>query len=250
MDGGAFTTEQDARGARGQPSLERRLRLLLSAVLGLALVIALGIGYFTTVRELEAETRASLPLLTEQRARVEQARFHFAEQSVARLRADLLERLGAMGDEDPKAAFDALFERYPDGLWRVRPELDHPERLPSFYLRHDAPMNASVRRRAVASYRLLAERGPSLTPPFYSVYMDFVERGLMVFSRGVNWGAGATRETDNYRVPDDDRVRPREEPGPRGLLDPRLLRRGGPRVAGLDDRAARLRGAVDRHRRS
>jgi hypothetical protein len=76
------------------------------------------------------------------------------------------------------------------------------ERLPTFYLQaspfgHDD----SLRLRALVSYELLSERGPALVPPYFSAYVDFVERGLMVYSRGIDWGRTATPQTNNYDYP-------------------------------------------------
>lgn len=124
-----------------------------------------------------------------------------ADASVRRLRQTLVRRL----DQAPPGTagrFDSLFARSPDGLWRVRPELVDTANAPTLYL-HDGPhgLSDSVRLRAVVSYELLREQGPALVPPFFSAYMDFVENGLMVYARGIDWGGNANAQASNANYP-------------------------------------------------
>ncbi|UWX03813.1 hypothetical protein H1235_14655 [Pseudoxanthomonas sp. NC8] len=116
-----------------------------------------------------------------------------AEQSVARLQQDLLWRLDHADRAASPARFDTLFARSADGLWRLRPERVDVAHAPTLFLHQPASgLDASARLRAVASYDLLREQGPALVPPFFSAYMDFVEDGLMVYARDVDWGAVPT----------------------------------------------------------
>ncbi|MFK2878148.1 putative bifunctional diguanylate cyclase/phosphodiesterase [Rhodanobacter hydrolyticus] len=136
-----------------------------------------------------------------------------ADASVRRLRQTLVQRL----DQAPSGTagrFDGLFARSPDGLWRVRPELVDTENAPTLYL-HDGPhgLSDSARLRAVVSYELLREQGPALVPPFFSAYMDFVENGLMVYSRGINWGGNADAQASNADYPTMLGSDPRRNPG-------------------------------------
>ncbi|MBD8881766.1 EAL domain-containing protein [Rhodanobacter sp. 7MK24] len=136
-----------------------------------------------------------------------------ADASVRRLRQTLVQRL----DQAPSGTagrFDSLFARSPDGLWRVRPELVDTENAPTLYL-HDGPhgLSDSARLRAVVSYELLREQGPALVPPFFSAYMDFVENGLMVYSRGINWGGNADAQASNADYPTMLGSDPRRNPG-------------------------------------
>ncbi|MFO1252529.1 MAG: ATP-binding protein [Inhella sp.] len=87
-------------------------------------------------------------------------------------------------------------------MWRLRPAWVDLESRPTFYLQHGTQgPSEDARFRAVLSFDLLSEQGPAMVPPHFSAYVDFVEKGLMVFSRGIDWGRGATPQTDNFDYP-------------------------------------------------
>ena len=185
-----------------------------------ALVLTLGIGYITTVASLEKESIAALRRLMESRVKGESRTFTRAEDNVKRLKAELLARLD---ERDPTVAeeeFHRLFSRFDDGLWRVRPDLQDVESRPTLYLQHDVTLDTSIYQRAVVSYQLLSERGPAIVPPYYSVYMDFVECGLMVYSPHVDWGGNATRKTDNFNYPTMTGSMPENNPDRLGFWTP------------------------------
>lgn len=124
-----------------------------------------------------------------------------AGADVVRLRKTLVRRLDN-APPDTIDRFDTLFARSPDGLWRVRPDRLDTENAPTLYL-HNGPhgLSDSEKLRAVVSYELLREQGPALVPPFFSTYMDFVENGLMVYARGINWGGNANTQASNANYP-------------------------------------------------
>ena len=147
-----------------------------------------------------------VPLVLQQwslsKAQTHQTLFVQADASVRRLRQTLVQRLD---QADPVASgqrFDTLFARGADGLWRLRPERVDTANAPTMYL-HDGPqgLDDSTRLRAVVSYDLLREQGPALVPPFFSAYMDFVEDGLMVYARGLDWGGNADAHATNANYP-------------------------------------------------
>lgn len=188
----------------------------------LALAILLsGLGYVL----LRVVADRVVPLImrqtTELRAQAGEGRFVLAGHSVERLRDDLLLRLQGADEAAALRRFPELFARGQDGLWRLRPERVDPVHAPTLYLRHGpAGPDASTRLRAVISYDLLRERGPALVPPFFSVYMDFVEDGLMVYARGIDWGAGATAEASNADYPTMRGADPRANPARRIFWTP------------------------------
>ncbi|GAB3790838.1 putative bifunctional diguanylate cyclase/phosphodiesterase [Dyella agri] len=147
------------------------------------------------------------------KAKTNESLFVQADASVHRLRQTLVQRLDK-APPDAVGRFDSLFARSPDGLWRVRPERVDTESAPTLYL-HEGPhgLSDSVRLRAVVSYELLREQGPALVPPFFSAYMDFVENGLMVYSRGINWGGNANAQASNANYPTMLGSNPRRNPG-------------------------------------
>lgn len=98
-------------------------------------------------------------------------------------------------------------------MWRLRAEQVDTRNRPTFYLQHgEQGPDDSVRQRALLSYQLLLERGPALVPPYFSAYVDFVERGLMVFSPGIDWGRSATPQTNNFDSPTVQGSDPRRNP--------------------------------------
>jgi diguanylate cyclase (GGDEF)-like protein len=157
----------------------------------------------------------------ELRAQASEGLFLQAEQSVRRLRQELLRRLDQGDTAATLQRFDTLFQRSPDGLWRLRPGKVDPDNAPTLYL-HQGPdgLAASARLRAVASYDLLREQGPALVPPFLSAYMDFVEDGLMVYARGIDWGGNATAQATNADYPTMRGADPRNNPERRVFWTP------------------------------
>ncbi|MEW9571552.1 putative bifunctional diguanylate cyclase/phosphodiesterase [Rhodanobacter sp. Si-c] len=194
-------------------SLIHRLSLTLWGLF-LALLLLLSVLGYAALR-LAADR--VVPLAIQQwvqlKAQTNESLFVQADASVRRLRQTLVQRLD-QAPPDTATRFDSLFVRSPDGLWRVRPELLDTENAPTLYL-HDGPhgLSDSVRLRAVVSYELLREQGPALVPPFFSAYMDFVENGLMVYARGINWGGNADAQASNAGYPTMLGSDPRRNPG-------------------------------------
>ncbi len=183
-------------------SVTRELSLTIWGLFVALLLLLCALGY--TAMRLAADRL--VPILAQQtvalQAQAGQAIFQQAEQSVQSLRDELLQRLEAQQPDAVSRRFSSLFVRSQDGLWRLRSAQLDTLRAPTLYLRHgpNGP-DDSVRRRAVASYELLRERGPALVPPFFSVYMDFVEDGLMVYARGIDWGGSADAQASNAAYP-------------------------------------------------
>lgn len=201
-------------------SVGRSLTILVSCLIVLVLLVAMVAGYATTILEMRQSSLEALNLLTERRAAAEGEYFTLAEQSIGRLKSELQDRLKTCDGVAAEAEFHRLFCQNSDGLWRVRPELNDPASKPTMYLQGRAALTPSLYRRAVTSFHLLSERGPALVPPFYSVYMDFVECGLMVYAPQVDWGANATPETDNFLYPTMIGSKPENNPSRRKFWTP------------------------------
>lgn len=188
--------------SRLRASVIHRLSLSIWGLfLGLVVLLSL-LGYAA----LSAVADHAVPLLMRQavelRAQAVEGLFVQAGQSAQQVQQDLLTRLRAADTEAALSRFDELFARGPDGLWRLRPGKVDTANAPTLYLHHGpAGPDESTRVRAAVSYDLFRERGPALVPPFFSAYMDFVEDGLMVYARGVDWGSGATADASNADYP-------------------------------------------------
>ncbi len=183
-------------------SLARLLALEIGALIVLMLLVLAGLAYVSAGLLVREVAPAALGNTVALRAAGQGQLFGQAQASVLRLREEWLHRAGTVDAAQAEARFDQLFARSDDGLWRLRPGRIDTERAPTFYLQHgQAGPDGPLRQRAVLSYELLREQGPALVPPFFSVYMDFVEKGLMVFARGVDWARSATPQTDNHLYP-------------------------------------------------
>lgn len=196
-------------------SLARQLSLQISLLVVLMVGALAAIAFWSVQREI-AEVVPDTMLSTVQLQAARQGQtFQLADASVRRLEREWQERAEALGDAEVQQRFAELFERSADGVWRLRPSRIDTEHAPTFYLQGGPQLDPQVRRRAVLSYELLREQGPALVPPFFSAYTDFVEKGLMVYSRGIDWGKGATPATDNFSYPTmvgaDPRRNPRRE---------------------------------------
>jgi|GEM_PF-754035 len=190
-------------------TVSRRLSLSLGALILVLLVLLAGAGFIALRLATEKTVSLTLQQLAETHALAHQETFRQAQTSVQRLHKELLQRLDALDPAQSRKRFHELFARSADGLWRLHPDKVDTERAPTLYLHQaNGEPDDSVRRRAVASYELFREQGPALVPPFFSVYMDFVEVGLMVYSRGIDWGAAATPQTDNFNYPTMTGARP------------------------------------------
>ncbi len=195
-------------------SLARQLLTQLSVLVTLLLLSLAGIAYFLIARLAEQTVPPILQRSVALQAAEQGRGFMQAQDSVKRLAREWLHRIEQPSDAEIDRRFQRLFERQSDGLWRLKPEHIDTQRAPTFYLQHGASgPDASVRRRAVIGYQLLAEQGPALVPPYFSAYTDFVEKGLMVFSPGIDWGKGATASTDNFSYPTMRGSDPTRNPG-------------------------------------
>nr|WP_316638365.1 ATP-binding protein [uncultured Roseateles sp.] len=195
-------------------TLARQLALAIGGLILLMLLTLAAIAYGSVGLLLSDALPGVMLRNVELRAASQGQLLAQAEGSVNRLHAEWQRRAAELDPVQTVQQFDRLFVRSADGVWRLRPELINTDTRPSFYLQHGVRgPSASARQRAVLSYELLREQGPALVPPYFSAYVDFVEKGLMVFSRGIDWGQGATPATDNFDYPTMKGSDPRANPG-------------------------------------
>jgi diguanylate cyclase (GGDEF)-like protein len=184
-------------------ALTRRLSLYIWGLFLVLLLLLSVLGY--AALQLSAGTVVPLVLqkMVQLKAEASEKWFEQADDSVRRLRIALVRQLDAnAANPTTPARFAHLFARSADGLWRLRPQWVDPEHAPTLYLHAGAQgPDASAQLRAVTSYELLRAQGPALVPPFFSVYMDFVEDGLMVYARDFDWGGNADAQASNANYP-------------------------------------------------
>lgn len=206
---------------RIRTSVIHRLSLSIWGLFLVLVVLMLLLGYAAMRSVADQVVPLVIRQVVELRAQASEGLFVQAGQSVQRVQRDLLQRLKEVNAPSALRRFDALFERGADGLWRLRPDKVDPVNAPTLYLHHGVQgPDESTRVRAVVSYDLLREQGPALAPPFFSAYMDFVEDGLMVYARGIDWGGNATAEASNASYPTMQGADPRNNPQRRVFWTP------------------------------
>ncbi len=168
--------------------------------------------YLDTMAKLRTNTLSQLREVADNRAREAGILFRVAQDGTFQLRDEYVRRLKVLGQKDPPLEFSRWFGKWPDGLTRVRQELDNHTRLPSVYLRPSVKIDADVRRRTLVAFDLLREWGPIMTGHFYSSYIDLPGEGLIMYSPSVNWGAEANAETNNFDYPPVQNAGPKKNP--------------------------------------
>jgi two-component system, NtrC family, sensor kinase len=195
-----------------QRRLGRKLVLQLACAMVFIISGMTWLVYMENMAQQRSEALGKLREVADNRAREAGILFRIAQDGTYQLRDEYVRRLRAMGQYDPQQEFFRWFGKWPDGLTRVRPELDDHKRLPSVYLRPSIKIDADVRRRTVAAFELLREWGPIMTGRFYSAYIDLPGEGLIMYSPSVNWGAEANPDTNNFDYPPVQNAGPEKNP--------------------------------------
>jgi signal transduction histidine kinase len=151
--------------------------------LGVAGIIGLTtlVSYLYMVQSLRAETLRHLETYVSERAQREQALFVLAEDNHALLKTAMVERLQALGQEDPNPRFDSLFMQLPDGTVRSRPERFEGRRMPGVFISRGVRLDDALRRRLLAVYDVLSQYGPSFRTRFTNTYVTLPEGLLAIY---------------------------------------------------------------------
>ena len=144
-------------------NLARRIQLQIGLVIALAIIAVTWLSYQTSMRSLRQQALDSLRSEVSSRTQFDSDVFIQAEQNTYLLRDEYLRRLQEQAGQDPQIEFDHWFVRYPDGLIRVRPELDDFKRQPSIYIRAQVTLNDDIRRQVLVAFTLLREWGAPMT---------------------------------------------------------------------------------------
>jgi diguanylate cyclase (GGDEF)-like protein len=182
-------------------SLARRIQVQIGAVIALAIIAVTLLSYQNSINSMRKQTLASLSNQVSARTELDSESFIQAQQNTYLLRDEYLRRLTQDADLDPQAEFDHWFVRYPDGLVRVRPELDDFKHLPSIYIRSQVPLTDAIRRHVLVAFKLLREWGAPMTMRYYSAYIDLPGIALIMYSPAVNWGQQSDSSTNNVDYP-------------------------------------------------
>ncbi len=210
---GSLILARHTSNNRPATSVARQLMLAIGGLISIAVVVVAALAYAFVTRMMDEQAPRQMQNSVHLRAQQQGAHFPLAEASVDTLATELRIRLDRLAPGEADRRFAQLFSRSQDKVWRLNRNVSDTHRHPTFYLQDGQGITSSIRRRAIASFDLLSERGPALVPPYFSAYVDFVERGLMVYSPGIDWGAAATPQTDNLTYPTMIGSDPRNNPG-------------------------------------
>lgn len=172
----------------------RRLGLVISLILLLTSVL----GYLYWYQVLSQQRLQGLVDYIGARVDGESEQFLLAETQTRMLTDEFLLRYRDTKPIDYDAAFDRIFSAYPDGLIRVRPELNDYRRKATMFIRHDVPLTADLKKRSVIGYGLLSEWGPLTTNRFLDSFMNMPEQLSINYAPFVDWSMAAQRDTDIY----------------------------------------------------
>jgi signal transduction histidine kinase len=182
-------------------SLSTRILLTVGVLAAAVILVSTILAYGFVVQTVERQSLQSLKSAVTERSLYESNQFVEAQENTVKLRDEFVKRIAALGSSDPQAQFDSWFARSPDGLVRLRPELDDHVHLPSIYIRPMIPLTPDLRRQVMAAFNMLREWGPPLTFRYYSAYIDLPGISLVMFSPSVNWGREAGPTTNNFDYP-------------------------------------------------
>jgi diguanylate cyclase (GGDEF)-like protein len=183
------------------PSLALRIQFQLGPLLIVAILAMTVAAYFNMMNDTESRTLAYLKDTLTNRALFDSVSFKQAQSNTQQLRAEYLRRLQSASEQDSAMQFQHWFERYPDGLIRVRKSLDDYQHLPSLYIRPNVKITPELQKQVWVGFQLLSQWGPALTRDYYSAYIDLPGIGLIMYSPSVNWGALADPTTNNFDYP-------------------------------------------------
>ncbi len=173
--------------------------LLATVILGVTLVTY---GYI--VRTTERQILGQLEQYVEERGQRERSIFKLAEDNHAILKAEVLERLGQTGDEDPVEEFDRLFVKYEDGVTRNRSEIFDGMKQAGVYIDETLEIDADIRRRVLTFFSLCNQFGPAWHNRFQDTYITTPENIMVIYWPEIpRWCQDAT--TDLY-MPDEEYV--------------------------------------------
>lgn len=178
-------------------------RVLVSLALSFALltVFLAAMAYAVQVQQLRRDAIGALEQAAARSAQMSAELARDAQRNNEALRSQYLKRLASTPIGLSRQNFQTWFTRYPDGLVRVRPEMDDHTRLPSVYLRADVALTDEVMHNTWVAFELLREWGPPLALRYYAIYIELPGQGLIMFSPSVNWGQLADPSSNNLNYP-------------------------------------------------
>ena len=192
------------KDSKRQTSVATNTLLSLAIRIALVIILMTGITYYHVTQVITEQSLEQLGKYVSERGKSSEFIFELAEDNQKVLKKELVKRLAAMADSDPKRRFEKLFVRFPDGVIRNRLEHFNGTTQAFAYIGKQAANNADLRRRVMAFYDLSNEFGPAWHHRLQNVYFTTPENILVGYWPEVpNWAHNAP--ADLY-MPDEEYV--------------------------------------------
>ena len=197
----------DTSVCRVKPDSLTRNTLINMAIRVFGVVIlSAGVSYLHIIHTLEEQTQERLSKYMTERGQRESQLFLLAEANHESFKADFLNRLQAMGNQDPVDRFNTLFADHKDGTFRLRRQFYEgdpathsamSQNMTGFLGRKAKFNDPSIHRRTVIAYDMLSTYGAAWNNRFFNLYMSIPKASAsMAYSTGTPWGLEAPPDLD------------------------------------------------------
>jgi PAS domain S-box-containing protein len=185
-------------------SLTRRTLTQIAIRVGMVIIGVTAASYFHITGALTESALDNLAKYVAERGERESQIFLLAESNVEMLKRAHLDDLAQMQGYDPKAEFDQLLERSPDGAWRRRRQLPPGGGKPGYdsireagaYVAAALPITPDVRRRIVLANRQAGHFGQAWNNRFVTTYIAWTDGLFSTYWPGIDWAADAPANLD------------------------------------------------------
>ncbi|MDM8565434.1 SpoIIE family protein phosphatase [Candidatus Halobeggiatoa sp. HSG11] len=135
-------------------SLTRTTIIKMGVRIAFIIIAVTLVSYWHIMSNLKSQVVEQLDKYISERGKYESTLFLLAKDNHLELKKELLWQLEKLGEQDPKAEFDRLFVRTPDGVIRNRPEIFDGTRQAGVYVDETLTIDADIRRRVLTFYKL------------------------------------------------------------------------------------------------
>ena len=183
-------------------SIATKTLVMIAILIAVIIVAMTGITYWHVMRVITDQHINHLGKYVAERGESGRAMFKLAEENHAVLKKEIIRRLDALGDQDPKASFDKVMVRFPDGVTRNRLEGFDGTTQAFGYIGKQVNIDADIRRRVMTFLDLSNEFGPAWHHRLQDVYFTTPENILVGYwPETPNWAHDAS--ADLY-IPDEE----------------------------------------------
>ncbi|HEY9694053.1 MAG TPA: methyl-accepting chemotaxis protein [Oculatellaceae cyanobacterium] len=162
-------------------SITRKTLIQITVGVASAIVASTAIIYFQVFNSIKLQTLGQLEKYVVERGEREKAIFILAQDNHVILKQQLLQRIQAFKNQDPKPQFDQLFVRSKDQVIRNRPEKFDGRQQAGVYIDKSLDINADIRRRVLTFYNLANSYGSAWLNRFQNTYISTPENIMVIY---------------------------------------------------------------------